>query len=445
MKMRLLLVFFASFFVGCSYLLYQYVPAGPQAHQDIDSKAYVHHAQLFAQENILVKNNHTPYYTLGYPLIMGFIYKIFGQSTLPLIALQILLSLLSGFLLFVVAGRFFNPTIALISAALFACNIGYLTFSQFILTEICLSFFLLLFFERFTLFLQTAHQRPLIHSGLALGFSMLIKPAAALYFVIPLSFIAFVLFKKRAKTQVTIHCMSLFIVCFCAPIMLHMIHNKYAFGNFRLTELNEINLYFWFYPNVRAQQNGTTADYERVMLQKHAQKDGGMQEIKNQFFEDAKDNFKLFVYVWLANVAKTFCGLYTTNLKVLLNEKVRGGDISFFKMKGSWWHKIKSYIVAGANSWWLRAIACYEALWQPLRYLLCLVALMFIFGQKRYVLFYFFSSYLAYFSLITGHDGCARFRMMFEFLLIMLAAAGLMIVWMYATRKPVQKSARRKV
>lgn len=244
--------------------------------------------------------------------------------------------------------------------------------------------------------------------------------------------------------QVTINMMSIFVLCFCAPIMLHMIHNKYAFGNFRLTELNEINLYFWFYPNVRAQQNGTTADYERVMLQKHAQKEGGMQEIKNQFFEDAKDNFKLFVYVWLANVAKTFCGLYTTNLKVLLNEKVRGGDISFFKMKGSWWHKIKSYIVVGANSWWLRAIAFFEAVWQPLRYLLCLIALMFIFGQKRYVLFYFFSSYLAYFSLITGHDGCARFRMMFEFILIMLAAAGLMIVWMYATRKPVPKPARRR-
>ena len=29
-----------------------------------------------------------------------------------------------------------------------------------------------------------------------------------------------------------------------------------------------------------------------------------------------------------------------------------------------------------------------------------------------------------FFSFITGHDGCARFRMMFEFLLIILSAFG---------------------
>lgn len=444
MRTRLLLFFCAVFFVGCSYFLYQQVPAGLQAHQDIDSKAYVYHGKLFAEENMLVKSEHTPYYTLGYPLIIGFLYKIFGQSNTALIFLQLLLSLLSGWLLFVLAGRFFNRTIALTTCVLFVINLGYLTFTQFILTEIFLSFFLLLFFERFTLFLQNYHQRPLMQSGLALGLSMLIKPAAALYFVVPLSFIFFVLLKKRASVQVTIQLMSFFVLCFCAPILMHMAHNKYAFGNFRLTELNDINLYFWFYPNVRAQQNGTTSDYERVMLQKHAQKEGGMQEIKNQFFDEMKDNFKLFVYVWFANVAKTFCGLFTTNLKVLLNEKVHGGDISFFKMKGSWLQKAHRYIIAGANTWWLRSIAYYEAVSLPLRYLLCLIALMFMFVQQRYVLFYFFTSYIAYFSMITGHDGCARFRMMFEFLLIMLSAAGLFIVWMYATRKPVKKSIRKK-
>jgi hypothetical protein len=42
-----------------------------------------------------------------------------------------------------------------------------------------------------------------------------------------------------------------------------------------------------------------------------------------------------------------------------------------------------------------------------------------------------FIAYLAYFSLITGHDGCARFRMLFEFVLIVLAALG---VWALTTQ-----------
>jgi hypothetical protein len=45
---------------------------------------------------------------------------------------------------------------------------------------------------------------------------------------------------------------------------------------------------------------------------------------------------------------------------------------------------------------------------------------------------FFFLSYLFYFSIITGHDGCARYRLMFEFILILLSSYAICRVFLGA-------------
>jgi len=109
----------------------------------------------------------------------------------------------------------------------------------------------------------------------------------------------------------------------------------------------------------------------------------------------------------------------------LVNPDVRGGDVSFFKTKGTFFERVKAYVTAGAGEGWLVAVGAVECAWLVVRLIFIVLSLFMLCYQRRYFLMTFILLYLFYFSMITGHDGCARFRMLFEFLLIALTAAGI--------------------
>lgn len=426
-KTLLLLILFSVIFLNLSLILFLQIPP-TNFHCDIDSRAYIEKATFLYESNSLAPTplqSQLPYYALGYPIIMGIIFKIFSPQIAWVILIQILLTLLSAFLIFVTARRIFNETVGLIAFALTCINVGFLTFSQFILTESFLALFLILFFERFTAYLYDNNRKNLGYAAISLGLSILIKPAAIYYPILLLPLIYY-----TAPNEKKLNFAAFFLLLFVTPIFPYMLHNKVVFDQFKIANLDSVNVYFWFYPNVLAQEHGTTSDIERLKLQFIAGHDNSnIEYIKLMFKQDFRENPILFVYVWLKNVIKTFLGLFTTNLKVLVEPNVHGGDISFFKMHGTVFQKALLYIESGASSDWLKSIGFYEAVWSIIRYILCLLALLTIFTHRRYTLLYFIGSYIFYFSMITGHDGCARFRMMFEFVLIILASLGLWLLF----------------
>lgn len=419
--------FFSTFlFSLLSALLYFYISTIPQKepHCDIDSKAYLERGGLFYTTNRFVTSSspQQPYYALGYALFIGIAYKIFGQSIGIIILLQVLLALLSCLLMMRIARRFFGVKATVVTAGLFAINVGYLTFTQFILTEILLSFFLVLFFERFTAFLDQQDRWDILaQAGLALGASIIVKPAALFFVLVVCGLLVLLL---RGKLLHRLGMAALFAFCFYIPVVGYMTYNKQAFGNFCVSTLDRVNLYYWFFPNVLAYQNQTTSDIERTKLLALSQGSHNFDAVGDFFWSSLRQKPLLFVHVWLINVFKTFAGLYTTNLKVLVEPQVHGGAISYFKMQGGVANKVWAYITAGATTHWVVAVGIFEALWSVIRYLLCMLAMIALFRTGKIHWLLLSLAFIGYFSLITGHDGCARFRMMFEFLLIILAAGG---------------------
>lgn len=417
MKKNYLVYFFVFLFVGASYAFYNLVNS-PTPHQDIDSKAYIENATLFSKNTSFSQRTDFPYYTLGYPLILGLLYKLCGYDYFWVVIFQLFLVLISGLLIALIAQRLFDQRAGLVAFVLTLLNLGYLVFAQFILTEIVLSFFLLLFFERFTAYVQTKKMNALWSAGVLLGLSVIIKPAA-IYF--PILLVPMMRFKSW----------SFFLICFLVPIVGYMVHNKIVFNHFKLSALDEINVVYWWYPNVLAQQRGTTSDHERMKLQKIAH-DKGEVFVRAAFKKDLYAHPMLFLTVWLANVGKTFLGLYTSNLKVLIG-KINNYDISFFRKKGTWLQKIHRYVSGGTTHAWVAAVGYLECGFQVIRYLLCLLACIVLTARRRWHVLYLFCVYLFYFSMITGHDGCARFRMMFESVLIILTAYAL--VWLFCAER----------
>jgi 4-amino-4-deoxy-L-arabinose transferase-like glycosyltransferase len=401
-------------FVCLSIILHYNIASVPK-YQDIDSQAYISNVLQFS---------HDPYYALGYSCFLSIIYKLFGENNGCVVWVQVLLSLLTMFFLFKATRNFFGELVALITVLFFSVNLGFLVFSQFILTEIVLIFLYVLFIERFSHFLKTGTLCSLICAGFVLGLSIAVKPAA-LYFIFPLGLLLF--FVNDTLPKITLVCLLFFSFYF--PVCGYMFFNKVMYGTFQVAPLANENLYLYLYPKVLAYKNGTHYDVEKEniarMLTGNKHEKSSWDHIRTHFYNDFKESPLIFIGIWLKNVLKTYLGLFTTNLKVLVEPQTKGGDISFFKTKGNVLKRMYDYITGGTDSIVIKIVGFMEAFWTVIRYLLCFIAFLFLFVRKKWSLLLFFSFYLFYFSIITGHDGCARFRMMFEPMLLSLAAFGL--------------------
>lgn len=398
--------------------------------QDIDSNAYLYNAEKFYKHNVFTlkeTDKNAPYFALGYPAFIGLIYKYFKPETNTVIWIQIFLTLFTCFFIFNITSLIFGSNIGIVAFILSSINIGFITFSNFLLTESLLTFLFSLFIYLFVLFLNKNKLKYILFSGLILGISIWVKPAA-IYFILPM-----MLLIAYLSNGIRIKAIALFALSFYVPVLSYMYYNKVNFGHFSVATLGNENIYFYLFPKVLALKNNTSIEFESKKL--HEMVKGSKlnpknwQDIKKFLITSFKKDPVIFAQVWFKNVLKTFLGLYSTNLKVLVNHDLKGGDISFFKTRGNLLDRVWQYICLGTNYFIIKYIALYESLWTLLRYILVLLGLMFLLIKRDFKYFFFLFFYIFYFSMITGHDGCARFRMMFEPALIVLAAQGLFVIY----------------
>jgi len=463
-KNKTFLLIFSSLYLALSCLIYLNV-APEKAHLELDSHRYLEASNLSFEQ--------APYFPLGYPLFLATIFKIFGRQIHFIVLIQILIALLSGLLLFITTKRLFGNLAGRISFALFSINLGFLIFPQFILIETILVFFLVAFFERFSAYLKNGSYSNLFFACFLLGTSTLFKPAA-LYFIFPL-LLGVVLFvktslvktslvaKKQSKLRpVSLIALTLALAGCYGPISAYVVGNGLLTDSYSLTRLESQNVFLWLYPKVQVAKNERRARRASSMLRasletptthsrcyvgprderrfgkfhktsfeveqqraKELVKKGELSfaKILKEDVFDSVGSFFLYVKIALTEVFKTFFGPYLTNLKILLSSSLEGGRISFFKTEGkTFFHKIHNYISAETNSYAVIAIGYFELAYIALLYLLAFIGIFSIISLKRWGILYLITSYVAYFSIITCCDGYARYRMPFEFILIMLAA-----------------------
>jgi len=97
--------------------------------------------------------------------------------------------------------------------------------------------------------------------------------------------------------------------------------------------------------------------------------------------------------------------------------------------------RLMAYITQGTTSPTVQILALFEALWSIIRWMLVIIAFFFLFKNKQYLICWLFGSFIAQSAFVTGMDGCCRYRIMFEPLLIILAAVGMIIIYQWITNK----------
>ncbi len=416
-----------TLFIGFSSILYNKLTL--KGHRDVDSSEYELIGQYYAATGNLYHPeypNTMPSHTIGYHWFLGIIFSLFYQSNI-LFIFQILLGILCSFMLYNLALQLFNQNSAYLVLFLFSFNIGFLVYAQLILAEILLATFLVGFLYFFCLFIKQQNKSNLSLAAFLLGCSVIVKPVA-LYFITPLSCILFFMPSKTKKHKMILF--TLMFSCFYFPIINYMAYNKKVFGIFCVTNLVSENIFIYFLPR-RILPRLDTITRENIIQKIDSCKnnEAKLELSKNIFFMILRERPFIIFSAWANAMMRTFFGLYSTQLKSMFNPEIQGGSCSFFNMQGNFLERAQKYITFGSTSSYLSLIALCEAIWLLLQYLFVIIALIYLFLQKKYALLSFFCSYIGYFSFITGHDGCGRYRLMFEPILLLLTALGIVIFY----------------
>jgi hypothetical protein len=415
-----------------SLLLFKQVPP-TKNHMDIDSGAYVQAANFLLRDGSFAILRHSPYYGLGYPVLLAGLKKIGGDNIGFIIAVQVLLAWLIMLMIWRIAALLFDRRAAWIAYAFAVTSLGLLVFAQFLLTEILLMLLLSIAVERLLVFFFTQRASALAVAGVALGLSCVVK-AVALPFLAPL----FVLVVARCWRQEMLKKCATLLVAFAIPYGAYAVHNRVVFAEHRLDSMVKINFYYWYYPHLLASINGTIAPDEQRYLQKNVP----LNEVGPLLARDVCMYPGKAFMALAKNMFKTLMGLYTSNIKLLVDDQFVAGCLSFFRLKGSVWECAWGYIADNTQHAWIKILGCVETILLLVRYVLMCVGLWALCVRRRWWELAFIVLYLGYFIGITGHDGCARFRMMIDMVILALAAGGIVSLLSLWSRRPLVRDVK---
>jgi len=429
MKHQPIVIFSFCLFFILSNILFFYHPTKYSCF-DIDSSGYDRIGQYFAKTGCLDDPDNpgqATVQTVGYHFFVGIFYRLFGRRFWPIIWFQVLLTLFSCLLVFKIAQLIFDTRVAAISLLFCSFNIGFLVYSQFLLAEALTLFLLLFFLYRYVLFWRSNNFSHLVQAGLVGGFSLLVKPSAFLFLIFAAAYLLFFFSKRR------IYAFFLFSICFMAPLFGYLTYNKVWYGYFNLAPMKSLNIYYVFLSKVIARADNVSVQQAEEMIPRfnaiNSLDERGWDGARRLFWQYAfRHPFSCFS-VWAQNVSKTVFGLFSTQLKLLLSQYVTGGDVSFFAFSGSVWQRLCQYVTGGAYHLSVLWIAIFEAVWTVLRYFLVMLGFLFLLFCKKYRLAFFCFSFIVAFSVVTGFDGCCRYRILFEPILLILSSFSLVSLY----------------
>lgn len=410
----------------------------PKGHYDVDSYGYDPIALYFANTGTLTDPNNItspPVQPVGYHFFLGLLYLLFGHSLAVVVLMQLVFMIIAIMILISIAMRLQGKKVATIVGILAAINLGLLIYPQLILAEVVLVLLLLLFMHCYISFLETSSLRALILSGLFLGISMLVKPVALLS-MIPLLILTYIAHDLSVINRM--RNIFLLLICFVLPIFCYMERNYICYGAFSFAPMTELNMYQCFLAKVISHVE--SIDQQRVIETKlkftayQAFDHSGWSRAQKHFYYYLSLYPHIFCYIWMQNVIKTWLGLYSTQLKSMIQPPDYLPTHSFFNQKGPLLSRLYTYIVGAADRVDIMILAWAELFYALMRLIFAAIGLSVLMQQKR-IMGWFFLSMMITFSIVTGIDGCCRYRIAFEPILLLLAAIGLIYVYVYFIKK----------
>lgn len=179
----------------------------------------------------------------AYPYIMGIIYSVFGESVLLLRILQVILSSLMIFPVFLATKNLFSTKEGYIAAVFTALHSVFIFYSGTILSETIQIFVLTIIL----LFLSSKKEKTkwtFMKLGLLIGLAALFRATILVFAVFMILYYAYNIYSKVKDKQVSAKHLLFFLIGLAIPILPVTVRNYAVADNFVLLTANGgINLY----------------------------------------------------------------------------------------------------------------------------------------------------------------------------------------------------------
>lgn len=392
---------------------------------DVDSSHYVNLADWFLNNGLFVPAwSGLPSTCFGYSVFIALARGVY-DSLMSVVALQVLLGLCVVLLTHRLARIWFGPRAAFVAVVFAACNIGLLTYPQMFLMDMFVCFLLTITFERLSTFFQMNSMGALGAGGLVLGLVHATRPLGFFYLPLVLVFI-YVLssLKVSRKHSAAI----LFCVAFGLPVVGVCARNYSMYDVWRVQGIASENMQWFLTKAMLGIRGGDLQQKDRdkiaeIHAETYSTEKGDLSHMYELFLKTLIRNPLSIVVSMGREMSKTLGGLYSTQLKMLF----RGGQWkirSFFEGDLPLWERVHLYCAHGASSRLLVMVAMMEGVWQFIRYVLIAFCVFFLIRLRKWNLLLFFLMTILCFVGMTFFDGCARYRLMIEPLLLVLTAGG---------------------
>ena len=181
----------------------------------------------------------------GWPIFLGFFYKVFGVNITTALFLNAFLSALTCLMLIVLTRAIFEDRAGLIAGALFALHPHSIRFTAMLYSE-TLYLFLAVCFLMLLVIGQDFRKKPLLRMGSAASASLMAALSVTtrigmLYFAPLIAAVYFLLGTRRDRKSGAV-LFAFFTVLFIMWLLPWFVYNKREFGAYRISASGEYNL-----------------------------------------------------------------------------------------------------------------------------------------------------------------------------------------------------------
>ena len=359
----------------------------------------------------------------GYPIFLAAVYLIAGNLPWAAMIANIILDILTMFVVYLVAIELFGSTrLARIAALLYAVSFWSSILITKLLSEIPFTLVFILSIYVFIKALKT--NRLLLYgiAGLLLGVSALIRPVTLFF---PIIFVVVILFQKR-RLRSRLSGAVVVLLVFMAVLSPWQLRNLRVFGNYALTNIGGINLCRDCVATVKADEEGSSLDKARRDLEGHAFEGIDHPFEREELYRDIAisyilDHKGLWLEAWFKGSVRMF--MATPTGKILetchlepANERENG--LSTFSIGA----RIKARLQQAHEEYFLVPILGVKLI---IEYLLLCIGLFFMLRNRQYLFASLFVLTVLYFTGLQGVYASSRFKIPIIPLYLIISARGL--------------------
>ncbi|TET23592.1 MAG: hypothetical protein E3J78_02170 [Candidatus Cloacimonadota bacterium] len=396
---------------------------------------YNHSFSLYSEDPQIKDPVRTP----GYPFFLSMVYVFFPDNSPFVVLFQMLLDIGIILLLFNLVRAMVNDRAGFIAGLFYALNIHQVLFTTQVLSEILFSFFLLAGIVLCFLYVRKRGMQNLFLSALCIGFAILIRPIALFF---PLIILFFLMLKRIQPRRMV--AFTLIVILF--PLT-WTLRNTIVFKQFFYTKIHSVNLVLYHAPSIIQDRQGISREEAKKLFFKREKEKYSLSDYQMDYFDDnpslcdklARDARGIVFTYPLLFIKHQILGVIHTLLPAnmgftadMLAGKGSGGSGLKPAFKPFFQYLLRGRVTEGvtfllkergknlgSGIWMILGLIC---VYQIALYILS------IFGLKRNrispeILFILIT--IAYFMIIPGEVGEARFRVPVEPYITLLASLAL--------------------